>query len=147
MECIDLGVRLDDAREWLTHAQRLAVGASSHHEQLHVAAQLARLDQLQGAGHTARENLQHLLPAFRRIGDHRCAARCLLWLGELEHERSATEQAEHLLTESVAIATGIHETAIAEAGLRRLAQLATQRGRDHEAARLLRQVDEIAGLK
>jgi predicted ATPase/tetratricopeptide (TPR) repeat protein len=145
--CTDQGLRLDDARAWLTHAQRLAVGAGSHHEQLHVSVQLARLDQLQGAGHTARESLHHLMPAFRRIGDHRCLARCLLWLGELEHERSEAEQAERLLAESVAIATDIHETTIAGAGLRQLAQLAAAHGRDREAARLLRRADELAGLE
>jgi predicted ATPase len=124
--CIEEGTRLDDARTWLTQAQRLAVGAGSHHEQLHVAAQLARLDQLQGAGRTARESMQQLLPAFRRIGDRRCVARCLLWLGELEHERATTEQAVRQLTEAVAIAADIHETTIAAAGRRRLAQLADE---------------------
>jgi hypothetical protein len=47
----------------------------------------------------------------------------------------------------VAIATDIHETAIAGAGLRQLAQLAAARGSDREAAHLLRRADELAGLE
>jgi predicted ATPase/DNA-binding CsgD family transcriptional regulator len=141
--CLAQSKRLDDARGWLTHAQRLALAVGSHHEQLHVAAQLARLDQLQGARDAAGERLRQLLGAFRRIGDRRCVTRCLLWLGELELERYATEHATRLLTECVSIATDIHATQHAAAGLRRLAQAAHQQGRHAEAAQLLQKAGEL----
>lgn len=93
---IGAGEQLDEAREWLDQAARLAASAGIL-EQLHVAVQQARLAQRSREFDSAHHALTELLPAFRRAGDRRCALRCLLWLGEIEMEQSRFESAiEHL---------------------------------------------------
>jgi predicted ATPase/DNA-binding CsgD family transcriptional regulator len=147
MVCLEQRERLDEARVWLAEAQRLAMAAGHHHEQLHAGIQLARVAQLQGRWREARDELSHLLPAFRRSGDQRCVGRCLLWLGEIELEHDATDRALSLLAESAAVATDKRAVTETETALRRLAEVARRQGRDRTAERLLRTVDEMLSTR
>jgi predicted ATPase/DNA-binding CsgD family transcriptional regulator len=147
MVCLEHGERLDEARGWLDHAQRLALVAGHHHEQLHAAVQLARIDQLQGAWRAAGDSLARLLPAFRRIGDQRCVGRCLLWLGEIAVNRREIDRAMPLLTESAAVVTDAQAVTQTAAALRRLAEVARGQGREREAGDLLRTVEEMIAAR
>ncbi|WP_062356398.1 ATP-binding protein [Herbidospora yilanensis] len=78
LRAIDAGVRLDEAAAWLTEAERLAEASDNDHERLHAQVFRAALRDPE----EARDDYARLLPEFRRIGDLRCADRCLRGLAE-----------------------------------------------------------------
>jgi predicted ATPase/DNA-binding CsgD family transcriptional regulator len=74
--CIRAGIRDEEAEDWLAASERLAVETGNRHGTLHVAAFRAFLDQRRGI--PVADRLAELVVEFERIGDKRCAVRCLL---------------------------------------------------------------------
>ena len=78
---VHLPSRHDDAQSWVDQARRLAEKADNHHLWLHAETCQAFVNQRRGDSASAGLRFARLLPDFRRIGDRRCVARCLLGLG------------------------------------------------------------------
>ncbi|WP_415853220.1 ATP-binding protein [Sinomonas sp. G460-2] len=102
--CVDAGIRLDEASAWLEEARALALATGNEHELLHSDLFRARLDLRTGNRVAAAAGFGLLLGGFRRIGDRRCAARCLLGLGQTAALRGDSSAAVGLLTESAGMA-------------------------------------------
>ncbi|MEV4173673.1 LuxR C-terminal-related transcriptional regulator [Nonomuraea sp. NPDC049709] len=140
VRAIEERIHLDDVPGWLAEAARLARAGGNDHERLHAEVYLATFDQHLGNHPFAR--FAALLPEFRRIGDLRCAARCLLGLGRAAASGGEHESARRHLTEGTRIAADLGDVRITATGLRLLA------ASDHETGlRLLAASDHEAGLR
>lgn len=102
--CLDAGIRLDEASSWLEEARALALATGNEHEVLHADLFRAQLDLRTGNRAAAAAGFGLALGGFRRIGDRRCAARCLLGLGQTAVLRGDSSAAVGLLIESAGIA-------------------------------------------
>ncbi|MEU7001596.1 LuxR C-terminal-related transcriptional regulator [Nonomuraea sp. NPDC046570] len=134
---IEARTRLDEAALWLAEAARLARASGNHHERLHAEVHRAALDQQLGDHTTAEARFVGLLVEFRRIGDHRCTARCLIGLG-----RAATYGGDHFravlrLTEGTDLAVAVGDLRATLTGLHLLAGANLAAGRAERAAALL----------
>ncbi|MEU8244671.1 LuxR C-terminal-related transcriptional regulator [Nonomuraea sp. NPDC048916] len=129
--------RLDDAALWLAEAGRLARLSGNEHERLHAEVFRARLDQHHGDHATARTGYTALLGQFRRIGDRRCTARCLLGLGRAAASDGDHGLARRHLTEGLELAVGLGDPRAVMTGLCLLAECDHATGRFERAATLL----------
>jgi hypothetical protein len=141
---IHLPARREEAQGWIDQARRLAEVTDNHHLWLHAQTCQAFLDQRRGDGASAAQLFARLLPDFRRIGDRRCVARCLLGLGASAITTGDHDTARRHLTGCVEVTTSTHQSSELAAGLRLLAELDHSAGRDREAANLLGAADAVA---
>ncbi|WP_170315490.1 ATP-binding protein [Nakamurella deserti] len=88
--CIRAGVRTEEAQVWLAESERLAIETGNRHGVLHVSAFRAFLDQRRGMA--VADRLEELTVEFERIGDKRCAVRCLL--GRAREQGSGAERSQ-----------------------------------------------------
>ena len=141
---IHLPARREEAQRWIDQARRLAEVTDNHHLWLHAETCQAFLDQRRGDGASAAQLFARLLPDFRRIGDRRCVARCLLGLGASAIATGDHDTARRHLTGCVEVTTSTNQSSELAAGLRLLAELDHSAGRDREAANLLGAADAVA---
>ncbi|TMR16565.1 hypothetical protein ETD86_25030 [Nonomuraea turkmeniaca] len=137
-------IRLDDVPGWLAEAARLARAGGNDHERLHAEIYQATLDQQLGNHTEARPRFGGLLPEFRRIGDLRCAARCLLGLGGAAAFGGEHEDAWRHVTEGTMIAIGLGDVRITALGLRLLAGSHHETGQGERAAVLLGAAERLS---
>ncbi|MFB9892722.1 ATP-binding protein [Planobispora takensis] len=137
IRAIENRIRLDDVPGWLAESARLARTGGNDHERLHSELYRTTLDQHLGDHATARPRLAGLLAEFRRIGDLRCAVRCLLGLGRTAAFDGEHESARRHFTEGTRIALGVGDVRITATGLRLLAGADHATGRFERAAALL----------
>ncbi|GIH94648.1 LuxR C-terminal-related transcriptional regulator [Planobispora siamensis] len=137
IRAIENRIRLDDVPAWLAESARLARTGGNDHERLHSELYRATLDQHLGDHAIARTRLAGLLAEFRRIGDLRCAVRCLLGLGRTAAFDGEHEAARRHFTEGTRIAVGLGDVRITATGLRLLAGADHATGRFERAAALL----------
>ena len=135
--CVDDDAHLGEAEAWLAEAHRLAELSRNRHELLHAELFRARLDQRRGEHAAAGPVCHRLLPEFRRIGDSRCVARCLVGLGWAAVVAGQQEVARRHLTECVEIAVHAMSGVDLASALRLLAELDRDAGVPWRAARLL----------
>ncbi len=135
--CVDAGIRLDEASAWLEEARALALATGNEHELLHSDLFRARLDLRTGNRVAAAAGFGLLLGGFRRIGDRRCAARCLLGLGQTAALRGDSSAAVELLIESAGIAATTTDAYELTTALALLATSALTRKGPRAAAMLL----------
>ncbi|MDQ4504597.1 LuxR C-terminal-related transcriptional regulator [Sinomonas sp. ASV322] len=135
--CVDAGIRLDEASAWLEEARALALATGNEHELLHSDLFRARLDLRTGNRVAAAAGFGLLLGGFRRIGDRRCAARCLLGLGQTAALRGDSSAAVGLLIESAGIAATTTDAYELTTALALLATCALTRKGPRAAAVLL----------
>jgi hypothetical protein len=122
LRAVESGLRVEGARGWLAEAAELADRTGNRHERLHSEVFLATLDQSQGDP-SAGPRFAALLGEFRRIGDRRCVARCLLGLGRAALTRGDHPQARTHLTAAARLATEIADTAKSAEADKLLAQV------------------------
>ncbi|GAA4571758.1 ATP-binding protein [Planotetraspora kaengkrachanensis] len=134
---IENGTRLDDAVGWLAEAGRLARLSANDHERLHTEIFQASLDQRRGDHATARVRFDGLVSEFRRIGDRRCTARCLIGLGRAAAHDGDHERARRHFTDGVEIVLGLGDHRSTVNGLRLLSGAEHATGNSRRAAVLL----------
>jgi predicted ATPase/DNA-binding CsgD family transcriptional regulator len=122
LRAIEGRTRLDDAAAWLTEAGRLARISGNDHERLHAEVFRACLHQQRGDHATAEARFGGLLAEFRRIGDRRCTARCLLGLGRAAAFENDHERARRHLAEGVEVAAAVGDLRVMVTGLFLLAE-------------------------
>ncbi|MEV0594594.1 ATP-binding protein [Nonomuraea cavernae] len=137
VRAIEDHTRLDDAATWLAEAGRLARLSGNEHERLHAEVFRAHLDQQRGDHATAATSYAALLGQFRRIGDRRCTARCLLGLGRAATSGGEHDLARRRLTEGLELALGVGDLRATMTGLCLLAECEHAAGRFERAAVLL----------
>lgn len=137
VRAIEGRTRLDEAAGWLTEAARLAHLSGNNHERLHAEVSLADLDQHRGDHTSTETRFGGLLAEFRRIGDRRCMARCLLGLGRAAAFGGDHEQARRHLTEGVELALGVGDLRATLTGLYLLAESDHATGHVKRATNLL----------
>src|SRR5439155_1077766 len=81
-----------------------------------------RLDQLRSDDASNRQQFVRLLDGFRRIGDQRCVARCLLGIGRADVADGDLEPARRHLTECAFIADAVGDPLALVAALRLVAR-------------------------
>ncbi|GAA2213583.1 hypothetical protein GCM10009850_090460 [Nonomuraea monospora] len=123
---------------------RLAGASGNDHERLHAEVYRATYDQHLGEHSVAGARFGALLPEFRRIGDLRCAARCLLGLGRAAAFAGEPDLARRHLADGVRLAAGLGDTRITAAGLRLLADADHAVGHFERAATLLGAAERLA---
>ncbi len=141
---INIGSRLDEAEAWLAEAHKLAERTGNHHELLHAALFRARLDQLRSGDAAAGPQFIRLLDGFRRIGDRRCVARCLLGIGRAAAADGDHELALRHLTECAFIADAVGDPLALVSALRFIARWDHSAGRLRHAATVLGAADAAA---
>ncbi len=129
--------RLDDAAVWLAEAERLALVSGNDHERLHAQVFRACLDQNRGNHATTETRFGGLLAEFRRIGDHRCVARCLFGLGRAAALGDDHERARPRFAEGLELAVGVGDLRAMLTGLCLLAGSDHATGHFRRAATLL----------
>lgn len=134
---VEMGQDDERIEGWLTEAQRIAERTGNTHERLHAELHRARLAQYRGHHEHAISTLRELLPALRRIGDQRCASRCLLGMGWAALTDGDHRSAREHLTAGVVMADRLNDPRELAAGLRLLSLLEHGDGRNTRAARLL----------
>ncbi|MGW3345809.1 ATP-binding protein [Nonomuraea rubra] len=144
IRAIEERIRLDDVPGWLAEAARLARAGGNEHERLHAEVYRATFDQHLGEHPVASARFGALLPEFRRIGDLRCAARCLLGLGRAAAFAGEHDAARRHLADGVRLAAGLGDTRITAAGLRLLAGADHAVGHFERAAALLGAAERLA---
>ncbi|WP_176728534.1 ATP-binding protein [Planobispora rosea] len=137
IRAIESRTRLDDVPGWLAESAHLARTGGNDHERLHAELHQATFDQHRGEHVITRARLIGLLAEFRRIGDLRCAVRCLLGLGRAASAHGDHEGAWRHFTEGTRIAVGLGDVRITALGLRLLAGADHATGRFERAAALL----------
>jgi hypothetical protein len=140
---IESAGHLDEAADWLAEAGRLARGSGNHHEWLHTEGALAQLEQARGDHAAAESRFAALLPEFRRIGDRRCATRCLLGLGRAALHAGDLGAARRTTTEAVRAAAATTESGKLAAGLRLLAEIEHAAGDHLRSATILGAADRL----
>jgi hypothetical protein len=98
---------------------------------LHAELFRARLDQLRSGDASNGPQFIRLLDGFRRIGDRRCVARCLLGIGRAAVAEGDHEPAKRRLTECALIADAVGDPLALVAALRLVARC------DHSAGHRL----------
>lgn len=141
---LEAGQYLEKIRGWLAEARRLAERTGSTHELLHVELHDARLRQYRGDHRSAARAFRQLLPSLRRVGDHRCASRCLFGLGWAAVVEGDDTSAHTHLMACVTLADRVKDPREAAAALRLLSDLAERAGHIVQAARLLGAADAAA---
>ncbi|MEW9556387.1 LuxR C-terminal-related transcriptional regulator [Nonomuraea sp. NPDC050783] len=144
IRAIEERIRPEDVPGWLEEAARLARAGGNEHERLHAEVYRATFDQLLGEHRIAGARFGGLLPEFRRIGDLRCAARCLLGLGRAAASRGEHGTAWRHFADGVRLAAGLGDTRITATGLRLLAGSEHATGRPTRAATLLGAAGRLA---
>ncbi|MDX1659355.1 MAG: LuxR C-terminal-related transcriptional regulator [Nitriliruptorales bacterium] len=134
---LEMGERADRIRAWLDEGHGIADRTANTHELMHAELHRARLVQRQGDHDTAASTFRELLPSLRRMGDRRCASRCLLGIGWAALERGDHEAARENLASGIASANQVNDPRELAEGLRLLSRLEHEAGRDPEAVRLL----------
>lgn len=141
---LEMGGSGERVERILGKALQVARRAANTHEQLHAELHAARLAQWRGQHAEAAIAFGELLPAMRRIGDHRCACRCLSGLGwaalELDHRSAARVH----LAATVELAYQVGDPRELAMALRWLARLELLDGHPADAARLLGAADGAA---
>ncbi|GAA3447462.1 ATP-binding protein [Planomonospora venezuelensis] len=137
IRAIERQIRLDDVPGWLAESARLARISGNDHERLHAELYRATFDQHRGEHVVAQARFAGLLAEFRRIGDLRCAVRCLLGLGRAAGFDGDDEHARRYFAEGARAAVGLGDVRITALGLRLLAGADHATGRFERAAALL----------
>jgi predicted ATPase/DNA-binding CsgD family transcriptional regulator len=138
---INFGTGLNEAEVWLAEARQLAERTGNHHELLHAELFRARLDQMRVDGTSNAPQFARLLDAFRRIGDRRCVARCLLGLGRAAVADGDYEPARRHLTECAFVADAVGDPLALTAALRLIARCDYSAGLSRHAAIVLGAAD------
>ena len=141
---INTGTGFDEAEAWLAEAHELAERTGNHHELLHAELFRARLDQLRSDDASNRQQFVRLLDGFRRIGDQRCVARCLLGIGRADVADGDLEPARRHLTECAFIADAVGDPLALVAALRLVARCDHSAGLSRHAATVLGAADAAA---
>ena len=143
---IHIQARHEEAQKWVDEARRLAEVAGNHHLWLHAESCQGFLDQRRGDDASASRRFARLLPDFRRIGDRRCVARCLLGLGGSAIAVGDPVAARRYLTGCVEITDTTNQPNELVTGLRLLAELDHAAGRQRKAASLLGAAEAVAAV-
>jgi predicted ATPase/DNA-binding CsgD family transcriptional regulator len=141
---INIGTGLDEAEAWLAEAHQLAERTGNNHELLHAELFRARLDQLRSGDASNGPQFTRLLEGFRRIGDRRCVARCLLGLGRAAVAEGEYEPARRHLTECAFIADAVGDPLALGSALRLVARCDHSAGLSRHAATVLGAADAAA---
>ncbi|WP_067799213.1 ATP-binding protein [Actinomadura formosensis] len=130
-------VRLAEAEACLDEALDLALRTGNDHERLHAQLHRAGLARHRNDQEAATALLTDLLPEFRRIGDLRCAAHCLLGLGRAASSHGRHRHARRHFLEGASIAIAIKDHHLIVTGLRLLAETEHAAGSAARSAELL----------
>jgi len=141
---INTATGLDEAEAWLAEAHQLAERTGNHHELLHAELFRARLDQLRAGDASSGPQFVRLLDWFRRIGDRRCVARCLLGLGRAAVADGDLEPARRHLAECALIADAVGDPLALAAAQRLVARCDHSAGLSRHAATVLGAADAAA---
>ena len=141
---INIATGLDEAEAWLVEAHQLAERTGNHHELLHAEVFRARLDQLRAGDASTGPQFIRLLDGFRRIGDRRCVARCLLGLGRAAVAEGAYEPARRNLSECALVAEAVGDRVMLVTALRLVARCDHESGLPRRAAMVLGAADAAA---
>lgn len=136
-QALEMGGQSERIDAWLDEAHGIAVRNGETHERLHAELHRARLGRRRGSYEESAAAFQELLPSLRRIGDHRCAARCLAELGLIALQREDPAAAREYLLAGVAAADRVKDPLVFALNMRLLAQAEFTAGRPTQAARLL----------
>lgn len=139
------GTRIDEARQWLDEAERLAYRTGNRHEQLHAELFRIRLDQCQSLNSAHSPRLNQLLNDFRLLGDQRCMCRSLLSLGYESVLSGSFRSADRQLTDCVTLAASCGATLEMATGVHLLAESSFGSGNLEAAAALLGASRTISG--
>jgi predicted ATPase/DNA-binding CsgD family transcriptional regulator len=126
---------------WLAESRALAERTDSQWERTHVALNEAELKWHRGEDDRGDGSFLELLVAFRRMGDRRCASRCLLGLGRVAIARGNDEAAVAHLRTSADLAERVTYPLGVATALRLLAEIDERAGEHAQAARLLGRAD------
>lgn len=134
---MEMGEHGDRVERWLVEALDIAQRTGNAHERIHAELHLARLAQRRGHHEDATATCRALLPVLRRMGDRRCAARCLIALGRAALAEGETAAARTHLGGGVVVAREVNDPRELAEGLRLLALVEHGAGEDRRAADLL----------
>lgn len=121
LRCISERALLDRVPNWMGEAAELAREAGNTHEIAHARLGIALLDVLEDAARTNRAELDRLAEEFRRIGDQRCVARCLVGLGLLARARTDDAEFERCVEEATELTDELADPRLAAWVVRELA--------------------------
>lgn len=141
---INVDADLDAAESWLVEAQQLAERTGNQHEMLHAELFHARLNQRRAEDASTGREFVRLLDGFRRVGDRRCVARCLLGIGRAALAGGEDELARRHLSECALVADAVGDPFLLVEALRLIARCDHSAGRPRRAAKVLGAADVVA---